>query len=388
MRFFSNEKDARDDQQGVDVRDRADEVNAEQAHDDRDELPEHVQSDPVPVPQQRAGSPWSSPDAPGSTPEPVGAHAVDPDQLDDAPTGPATETATAGDPPPFHEPGPQPTAFGAGTVGGAVAASATANPENDQWDARTPVTDADSGVADDRSVAPGDGAVEDRPGPDRVDRRPDDEPVDVALDDRGTFEDPQVRDELGREDTTPPDHAAADTSPDAVASAYAESRDSDETADSVTGPDAALRDEGGFDDPKAVDPATERPLEDAAVAGAAGAAGAGVGGAATAGTDADTTTGTESKPGTVGAPGLAKLFGDDAGSFRDRWRDVQLRFVDSPKEATSEAAALVDEVVDRLASSLKSQRAALAGEGAADDTEKLRVELRSYRDFLNRLLDL
>jgi len=404
MRFFSNDKDARDDQQGVDVQERADELNPEQAHDDRADAPDHVQSDPVPVPQQRSGSPWSSPDAPGGTSQPVGAHAVDPDRLDDAPNGPATtedattDTTAADGPPPFHEPGPQPTAFGAGTVGGAVAASATANPQNDQWDARTPVTDADSGVADDRSVAPGDGVVYDRvetpaddtaddtadrdkPGPVAVDQRSDGDAVDVALDDRGTFDDPQVRD--GREDTTPPDHAAADTSPDAVASAYAESRDTDDTTDSVTGPDATLRDEGGFEDPKAVDPATEQPLE----AAGAGAAAGGVAGAAVA-TDGDRTTGGESKPGAVSAPGLAKLFGDDAGSFRERWRDVQLRFVDSPKEATSEAAGLVDEVVDKLASSLKAQRASLAGDGSADDTEKLRVELRSYRDFLNRLLDL
>jgi len=430
MRFFSNDKDARDEQQGVDVRERADEVNPEQAHDD---VPDHVQSDPVPVPQQRAGSPWSSADAPGATTEPVGAHAVDPDQLDDQSrlddqdrvddqnrvddqdrleTSERADGAPAGGPAPFHEPGPQPTAFGAGTVGGAVAASATANPENDRWDARTPVTDAGSGVADDRSVAPGDGAVDDRveapgdgavdgdrPGPVAEDRRPDEtvsdetisdgtvsdeNEVDVALEDRGTFEDPQVRDEVGREDTTPPDHAVADTSPDAVAAAYAESSDSGDAGGSVTGPDAALRDEGGFDDPKAVDPATEQPLAAAGV-GAAAAAGAGVAGAAAAG---DRTAGGESKPGSISAPGLAKLFGDDAGSFRDRWREVQLRFVDSPKEATSEAAGLVDEVVDQLSANLKKQRAALAGEGSSDDTEKLRVELRSYRDFLNRLLDL
>ena len=57
MRFFSNDKDARDDQQGVDVRERAEDVNPDQAHDDH---PERVQSDPVAVPEQRSGSPWSS----------------------------------------------------------------------------------------------------------------------------------------------------------------------------------------------------------------------------------------------------------------------------------------------------------------------------------------
>ena len=57
MRFFSNDKDARDDQQGVDVQERAEEVNPDQAHDDH---PERVQSEPVAVPEQRSGSPWSS----------------------------------------------------------------------------------------------------------------------------------------------------------------------------------------------------------------------------------------------------------------------------------------------------------------------------------------
>src|SRR5689334_17351871 len=64
MRFFSNDSDDTRDQSNVDVQTRNEQVNADQAHDDADH-PEHVQSDPVAVPQQRSGSPWS--DAPGST---------------------------------------------------------------------------------------------------------------------------------------------------------------------------------------------------------------------------------------------------------------------------------------------------------------------------------
>jgi hypothetical protein len=61
MRFFSNDsKDSDDDQSNVDVQTRADEPNADQAHDH----PERVQSEPVPVPQQRTGSPWA--DAPAA----------------------------------------------------------------------------------------------------------------------------------------------------------------------------------------------------------------------------------------------------------------------------------------------------------------------------------
>jgi hypothetical protein len=61
--------------------------------------------------------------------------------------------------------------------------------------------------------------------------------------------------------------------------------------------------------------------------------------------------------------------------------------VDSPKEATAQAAALVGEVVDALTNTLKEQKDALAA-NASDDTEQLRVELRGYRDMLNRLLAL
>jgi hypothetical protein len=78
---------------------------------------------------------------------------------------------------------------------------------------------------------------------------------------------------------------------------------------------------------------------------------------------------------------------DDAQELHERWRDVQLRFVDSPKDATDEAAHLVDEAVEKLTAALRSQKDALAGDHG-EDTEKLRIELRGYRDILNRILGL
>jgi hypothetical protein len=218
--------------------------------------------------------------------------------------------------------------------------------------------------------------------------RPVEDPVDIALEDRGSFDDPQVRDaETGREDTTPPDHAVADTTPDARP---------DEPA-------AALRDDGGFDDPKVVDARTEEtvdagpadrdshssdptPDETAPVAGGAAAGGAVAGAAGTGSAGAG-----GAKPGEISLGAAqdlgTKLFGDERQPFLDRWRDVQLQFVDNPKEATAAAAGLVDEVVDKLAATLRSQKAALSGDGS-EDTEKLRVELRGYREMLNRILDL
>jgi len=50
------------------------------------------------------------------------------------------------------------------------------------------------------------------------------------------------------------------------------------------------------------------------------------------------------KPGAIEEKKAESLFGaDDAAAFKDRWRDVQLRFVDSPKDAAAEAAGLVEE---------------------------------------------
>ena len=215
-----------------------------------------------------------------------------------------------------------------------------------------------------------------------------------------------------------------------------DSPSADTTGDSAA--DSALKDDGGFADPQAVDPVTDKPLDsdssddssssddstaahngadpaaDAPVVAAVPVAAAAIPAAtvapvATDATDAPETsaasaplhsladsdvpavaaaTATDSKPGSVTAPDLGSLFGaDDAQSFHDRWRDVQLRFVDSPKEATSEAARLVDEAVDKLTASLKSQKEGLSGDHG-EDTEKLRVELRGYRDILNRILDL
>jgi hypothetical protein len=178
------------------------------------------------------------------------------------------------------------------------------------------------------------------------------------------------------------------------------------TEDSAT-EDSALKDDGDFSDPQAVDPVTDKPLDvddssadesspddsssdhDSVDSADAAPVVAAVPVAAAAGaSESSAAPATDSKPGSVTAPDVGTLFAaDDAQSFHDRWRDVQLRFVDSPQEATSEAARLVDEAVDKLTASLKSQKEALSGDNGAD-TEKLRVELRGYRDILNRILDL
>jgi len=94
-------------------------------------------------------------------------------------------------------------------------------------------------------------------------------------------------------------------------------------------------------------------------------------------------------------PGLAFVDGETTERFRDRWQQLQLRFVDDPHTAAGLAGALVDEVVAALRDAVDRQRSALEDWQSDDgvdahsgDTERLRVAVRRYRDFLDRLLGL
>jgi hypothetical protein len=89
---------------------------------------------------------------------------------------------------------------------------------------------------------------------------------------------------------------------------------------------------------------------------------------------------------------LAALFDTDvAQDFRSRWSDVQIGFVDDPKRAVQQADELVAQVMKSLAESFARQRSNIEADvGGADQasTENLRVALRSYRSFFERLLSL
>jgi hypothetical protein len=97
----------------------------------------------------------------------------------------------------------------------------------------------------------------------------------------------------------------------------------------------------------------------------------------------------ELAPGDVPHDPVAALWGtEEIDRFRDQWRQLQMRFVDDPHNAANEAATLVDQAVHTLTTALGSRKQELdswrASEG--DDTEVLRMALRRYRDFLDRLL--
>jgi hypothetical protein len=94
-----------------------------------------------------------------------------------------------------------------------------------------------------------------------------------------------------------------------------------------------------------------------------------------------------------GQEALVELFNPElAGQFRSRWDAVQIGFVDDPKSAVQQADELVAQVMTSLAESFAKERSGLEKvmgdtDGSAS-TENLRMALRRYRSFFQRLLSL
>ena len=81
----------------------------------------------------------------------------------------------------------------------------------------------------------------------------------------------------------------------------------------------------------------------------------------------------------------------DAHDFRSRWEKIQIGFVDEPRKAVEQADELVADAIKRLADVFASECNKLEGEWDKTDnvsTEDLRVALRRYRSFFDRLLSV
>jgi hypothetical protein len=89
-------------------------------------------------------------------------------------------------------------------------------------------------------------------------------------------------------------------------------------------------------------------------------------------------------------PELSPLFSDEADrDFRAKWHDIQTGFVDEPRRAVERADELVAQLMQRLAQSFSDQRNSLERQWEQSEevsTEDLRLALRRYRSFFERLL--
>jgi hypothetical protein len=89
------------------------------------------------------------------------------------------------------------------------------------------------------------------------------------------------------------------------------------------------------------------------------------------------------------AAGTPALLGSlDAGAIRNRFLDIQAGFIDEPRQAVEEAGRFVDDLLRQVTDSLQQQRGQLAGVTDEGSTEDLRLALRAYRQFVDRLLGL
>jgi hypothetical protein len=80
---------------------------------------------------------------------------------------------------------------------------------------------------------------------------------------------------------------------------------------------------------------------------------------------------------------------DETDGFTSRWREIQIAFVDEPRESVAKADALVADLMQQLATSFSEERQRLEGQWDRGDdvsTEDLRVALTRYRSFFDRLL--
>jgi hypothetical protein len=89
---------------------------------------------------------------------------------------------------------------------------------------------------------------------------------------------------------------------------------------------------------------------------------------------------------------LSPLFSDEEErNFRTRWKDIQTGFVDEPRQAVEQADELIAKLLQRLAESFSEQRSGLEKQWEKSEsasTEDLRLALRRYRSFFDRLLSI
>src|SRR5262245_14800477 len=89
---------------------------------------------------------------------------------------------------------------------------------------------------------------------------------------------------------------------------------------------------------------------------------------------------------------LVPLFEEDAArKFRSRWLAIQSKFVDDPSDSVKQADDLVADVIKNVTMNFANRRVSLEKQWNGGDntsTEDLRIALKQYRSFFDRLLTL
>jgi hypothetical protein len=89
---------------------------------------------------------------------------------------------------------------------------------------------------------------------------------------------------------------------------------------------------------------------------------------------------------------LEPLFEDEsARKFRARWLTIQGKFVDNPRDSVKQADDLVADIIKSVTMNFADRRISLEkhwNSGENISTEDLRLTLKRYRSFFERLLSL
>ena len=89
---------------------------------------------------------------------------------------------------------------------------------------------------------------------------------------------------------------------------------------------------------------------------------------------------------------FAPLFeNNEAEQFRAQWLDIQSRFVDDPSVSVKDADELVASIIKNITRNFADKRIALETQWKSGDdvsTEDLRLTMKRYRSFFDRLLTL
>jgi len=91
--------------------------------------------------------------------------------------------------------------------------------------------------------------------------------------------------------------------------------------------------------------------------------------------------------------GLEPLFEDEAArTFRSRWQVIQGKFVDDPRDSVKQADDLVADIIKSVTMSFADRRSGLEKQWNSGEnnisTEDMRLALKRYRSFFERLLTL